>query len=158
MRIDKYNDDIINPYNNCNKLITIDNIKNIFKKFDLIIEPININYYINALTHKSYIKKEYYPNKSILNSVDSQQVSSGYAQDEKGIITINKQNSTKNQLNSEEVGVIEEDKLFLKHTIKKGETLFRIAVNYNVSVSELWSWNNLKSTIVEKGTVLKIKQ
>lgn len=113
---------------------------------------------LDSLALPQYIKKEYSSNKSILNSVDSQQVSSSDAQDEKGIITINKQNSTKIKLNSEEVGVREEDKLFLEHTIKKGETLFRIAVNFNVSVSELWSWNNLKSTIVEQGTVLKIKQ
>ena len=54
------NDEFIDPYNDYNKLITVKDIKYMFKKFDLDIEPININYYINALTHKSYIKKEYY--------------------------------------------------------------------------------------------------
>ena len=54
------NDEFIDPYNDYNKLITKNDIKNMFKKFELNIEPNNIDYYINALTHKSYIKKEYY--------------------------------------------------------------------------------------------------
>ena len=54
------NDEFIDPYNDCNKFITKENIKKMFHKFDLDVEPQNINYYINALTHKSYIKKEYY--------------------------------------------------------------------------------------------------
>jgi len=61
MQTDKHsNDEFINPYNSQNKLITLEDIKTMFKKFNLIIEPSNINYYINSLTHKSYIKKEYY--------------------------------------------------------------------------------------------------
>jgi len=53
-------DEFIDPYNDYNKLITVSDIKNMFKKFNLDVEPVNINYYVNALTHKSYIKKEYY--------------------------------------------------------------------------------------------------
>lgn len=53
-------DEFIDPYNDLNKFITKDDIKNMFKRFDLDVDPSNINYYINALTHKSYIKKEYY--------------------------------------------------------------------------------------------------
>jgi membrane-bound lytic murein transglycosylase D len=118
--------------------------------------PNKIN--LNSSPLPQDIKKEYSNNESILKSVDNQQVSSSDAHDEKGVVTFNMQNSTKNKLNSEEVGVREEDKVFLKHTIKKGETLFRIAVNFNVAVSELWVWNNLTSTIVVAGTVLKIKR
>jgi dsRNA-specific ribonuclease len=54
------NDQFIDPYNDYNKLITLYDIKIMFKKFDIDVNPVNINYYINALTHKSYIKKEYY--------------------------------------------------------------------------------------------------
>lgn len=55
-----HEDDYVNPYNEKNKLITLQNIKDMFLKFDLIVEPTNISEYIKALTHKSYIKKEYY--------------------------------------------------------------------------------------------------
>jgi ribonuclease-3 len=53
-------DEYINPYNEKNKLITLEDIKRIFSKFDIEIDPIRIELYIEALTHKSYIKKEYY--------------------------------------------------------------------------------------------------
>lgn len=53
-------DDVVNPYNENNKLITLQNIKDIFKKFEIEINPTNITEYIKSLTHKSYIKKEYY--------------------------------------------------------------------------------------------------
>lgn len=53
-------DEIIDPYNILNKLITKEDLKRMFKKFNLEIEPENINLYIKSLTHKSYIKKEYY--------------------------------------------------------------------------------------------------
>jgi len=54
------NNDTEDPYNELNKLLTIEDIKMMFKKFDLEVNPKDINNYINALTHKSYIKKEYY--------------------------------------------------------------------------------------------------
>jgi dsRNA-specific ribonuclease len=53
-------EECVNPYNENNKLIKIDDIKFMFSKFDMKVEPKDINFYINALTHKSYIKKEYY--------------------------------------------------------------------------------------------------
>ena len=52
--------DRIDPYNENNKLITIQDVINMFQKFDMVVNPKNINLYINSLTHKSYIKKEYY--------------------------------------------------------------------------------------------------
>lgn len=96
---------------------------------------------------------------NLSKSIDRKQVTEGsVAQDEEQIVTWNKQNSTKNKPYSVEVADREENKNFLKHTVKKGETLFRISVNYNVAVSELWVWNNLTSTIVNEGTVLKVKR
>ena len=57
------NNEFIDPYNDYNKLICIEDIINIFKKFNCYnkdeCKPKNIELYINALTHKSYIKKEY---------------------------------------------------------------------------------------------------
>ncbi|WP_460472468.1 LysM peptidoglycan-binding domain-containing protein [Emticicia fontis] len=47
---------------------------------------------------------------------------------------------------------------FLYHTVKKDETLFRISVNYNVTVDDLWKLNGLSSNIVKVGVVLKIKR
>jgi len=55
-----HDDDFVNPYNEKNKLITKQNIIDMFLKFNMHINPIEINEYIKALTHKSYIKKEYY--------------------------------------------------------------------------------------------------
>ena len=104
------------------------------------------------------IKEEQSDNTSVPKSVDSQQVSKIDVKDEPQIITINGQNSTKNKVNAEEAGVGEENNNFLEHTVKKGETLFRIAVYFDVAVAELWAWNNLTSTIVKEGTVLKIKR
>ncbi|MBA4850065.1 LysM peptidoglycan-binding domain-containing protein [Emticicia sp. BO119] len=46
---------------------------------------------------------------------------------------------------------------FLYHSVRKDETLFRISVNYNVSLEDLWKLNNLSSNIVKIGVVLKIK-
>ncbi len=92
-------------------------------------------------------------------SIDRKQVTErSVAQDEEQIVTWNKQNSTKNKPYSVEVADREENKNFLKHTVRKGETLFRISVNYDVAVSELWVWNNLTTTIVSEGTVLKVKR
>lgn len=46
---------------------------------------------------------------------------------------------------------------FVYHTVKKDDTLFRISVNYNVTLDELRKLNNLSSNIVKIGVVLKIK-
>lgn len=53
---------IINPYNPKNKLINIADVKNIFASFNQTINVKDINIYRQSLTHKSYIKKEYYTN------------------------------------------------------------------------------------------------
>lgn len=113
---------------------------------------------INSLPLTQDIRKEHTNNVTLPKSTDSKQVSDVSASEEERIVTWNKQNSTKNKLYSVEVADREENKNFSKHTVKKGETLFRISVNYGVAVSELWVWNNLTSTIVEAGTVLKIKR
>jgi membrane-bound lytic murein transglycosylase D len=46
---------------------------------------------------------------------------------------------------------------FQYHTVKKDDTLFKISVNYNVSLEDLWRLNSLSSNIVKVGMVLKIK-
>ncbi|WP_144511862.1 3D domain-containing protein [Bacillus sp. FJAT-22090] len=46
------------------------------------------------------------------------------------------------------------------HTVQKGDTLYKIAKKYNVSVSNLKSWNNLKSDTIQlkqKLTIVKSK-
>ena len=42
------------------------------------------------------------------------------------------------------------------HTVKKGETLYKIAKSYNVSISNLKSWNNLKTDTIKPNQKLKI--
>lgn len=42
------------------------------------------------------------------------------------------------------------------YTVKKGDTLFKIAKMHKVSVSNIKSWNNLKSDIIHPNTNLKV--
>ena len=51
---------IIIPYNKNNKLIKDVDLKNILSNFGIKLEVIDIEIYRQALTHKSYIKKEFY--------------------------------------------------------------------------------------------------
>jgi LysM repeat protein len=44
----------------------------------------------------------------------------------------------------------------VRHTVAKGETLFKIAKTYNVSIEDIQKWNNLASTNIPAGTTLSI--
>jgi len=48
------------PFNENNILIKNEDVERLFKKFDITIKVKNIELYRKALTHKSYIKREYY--------------------------------------------------------------------------------------------------
>lgn len=52
-------EEVIVPYNINNVLITKEDMKTLFKKYDLDIEVKDINIFRMALTHKSYITSEY---------------------------------------------------------------------------------------------------
>lgn len=45
-----------------------------------------------------------------------------------------------------------------KYTVKKGDNLTRIATKYHVKISELMTWNNLKSDKILEGQTLIIKK
>lgn len=70
-------EEVIIPYNINNILITKDDIKMLFKKYNLDIEVNNIDNYILALTHKSYIVTEYtnYNNSVLKAAKESMDVS-----------------------------------------------------------------------------------
>ena len=53
--------------------------------------------------------------------------------------------------------VISEEKKF-KHTVEKGETLYKISKLYNVSVDNLKKWNNLTDDAIKVGSDLLIIQ
>jgi len=58
---------IVNPYNPKNKKINDSDIIKMMAKYNINININNIDIYIQSLTHKSYIKKEYYnKNKNLL--------------------------------------------------------------------------------------------
>jgi membrane-bound lytic murein transglycosylase D len=50
------------------------------------------------------------------------------------------------------------DKEYVVHEVKKGETLYRISVNYKVSVDQLYKLNNLKNNIIEIGDLIIVKK
>lgn len=100
------------------------------------------------------IKKIDSTNANLSRNIDNERVVDKTKKNEP--VIVDKQITNKNEGNS--VDGREENKNFQKHIVKKGETLFRISVNYNVAVSELWVWNNLTSTIIKAGTTLKIKK
>ena len=60
-------------------------------------------------------------------------------------IPTNNQNNTDNNTNN-----------YLNYTVKSGDSLYKIANNYNTSVNEIINLNNLKSNILQIGQVLKI--
>ncbi|TLG80979.1 LysM peptidoglycan-binding domain-containing protein [Vagococcus zengguangii] len=45
-----------------------------------------------------------------------------------------------------------------RHTVKAGDTLYRIAQKYNTSVSQIKTWNNLKSDLIFVNQVLIVKK
>ena len=47
---------------------------------------------------------------------------------------------------------------YINYTVKKGDSLYKIANTYNTSVSDITKLNNLKSTSLSIGQVLKIPQ
>jgi LysM repeat protein len=46
----------------------------------------------------------------------------------------------------------------LNHTVKKGETLYKIATYYGLSVQELMELNNLENSLIDKGQRLLIRK
>ena len=48
---------VVNPYNFNNQFITEREVSILFKRFNIHFEPMNINLYRQAFTHKSFTKK-----------------------------------------------------------------------------------------------------
>ncbi|SOE23336.1 membrane-bound lytic murein transglycosylase D [Spirosomataceae bacterium TFI 002] len=47
---------------------------------------------------------------------------------------------------------------YVMHKVKKGETLYRISVNYKVSLAELYKLNKLSTNVVEAGDEIRVKR
>ena len=45
---------------------------------------------------------------------------------------------------------------YITYTVKSGDNLYAIARNYNTTVNEIMTYNNLKSNLLSVGQVLKI--
>ncbi|MCB0417576.1 MAG: LysM peptidoglycan-binding domain-containing protein, partial [Bdellovibrionales bacterium] len=45
---------------------------------------------------------------------------------------------------------------FITHTVRKGESLWSIAVKYNVTVQQIFRWNNLSRSQIQPGKTLRI--
>lgn len=50
------------------------------------------------------------------------------------------------------------EKTYINYTVKKGDTLYSIARNYNTTVDSIMQLNNLKTSSLSIGQVLKIKE
>ncbi len=48
------------------------------------------------------------------------------------------------------------DKVLVRHQVQAGETLFSLSRRYGVTVSDIRSWNNLRSDLLDLGQVLNI--
>jgi membrane-bound lytic murein transglycosylase D len=116
---------------------------------------------INSLPLSQEIRKEQAKNLNLPKGIDSKDVALNIEEKSKVVLKGEKvkkedKNPYSEQVTSREVNKSESQ--FVYHTVRKDETLFRISVNYNVSVENLWKMNSLSSTIVEAGTVLKVKR
>ena len=61
-----------------------------------------------------------------------------------------------NELSSVSGGIGEDARYFI-HTVKKGETLHRIAMHYGVNVDDLMSWNNIMDrNLIYVGQEIKV--
>ena len=61
-----------------------------------------------------------------------------------------------NELSSVSGGNGEDARYFI-HTVKKGETLHRIAMHYGVNVDDLMSWNNIMDrNLIYVGQEIKV--
>ena len=61
-----------------------------------------------------------------------------------------------NEMSSVSGGTGEDARYFI-HTVKKGETLHRIAMHYGVNVDDLMSWNNIKDrNLIYVGQEIKV--
>ena len=65
--IQKGHEQLLIPFNPANRLIMPYDVEHIIKKFGETIEVKNIQFYRQALTHKSYVDKAEYHNKEILD-------------------------------------------------------------------------------------------
>ncbi len=116
---------------------------------------------LNSLPLSQEIRKEQSKNLNLSKDIDSKEVASNSDEESKVILKGESVKKVDKKPFSEQVASREENKSeskYVYHTVRKDETLFRISVNYNVSVENLWKMNNLSSTIVETGKVLKIKR
>ena len=116
---------------------------------------------INTLPLSQEIRKEHSKVLNLSKDVDSKAINSEKEEETKVIGKGEKVKVDNKKPFSEEVlsrEKIKTESQYIYHTVRKDETLFRISVNYNVSVENLWKMNNLSSTIVASGTVLKIKR
>lgn len=114
-------------------------------------KPLPAEIDLNSLPLSQEIRKEKTKPVNLQNTTDSKTVTVV-----ENNVKSNPKKTFTEQLAGKESSKTSED--FVSHTVTKGETLFRVSVNYDVAVEELWKLNNLSSTIVNVGTVLKIKR
>lgn len=67
-----------------------------------------------------------------------------------------KENKTNNKNSPKENGDTNKDESIIYHTVKKGETLYRLSKLYKCDVKDLEDWNNLKSNNIQIGQILII--
>lgn len=79
-----------------------------------------------------------------------------YGTQNKPLLQSNKTDDTDSE--EESSNQDEQNYTFIYHKVRKGETLSRIAQKYGVTNNQIMNWNNLHSTRMTVGKVLKIKK
>ncbi|MFN3852409.1 MAG: LysM peptidoglycan-binding domain-containing protein [Spirosomataceae bacterium] len=109
---------------------------------------------VNSLPLSHEIGKSPEKNLNSQNNVDNKEVISNVSKkDSKN----KKQETEDNETNDEEKSDSKSAR-YLYHTVKEGETLYRLSVIYNVEVDAIKRLNGLKSNIIEIGDRLKVKK
>lgn len=109
---------------------------------------------VNSLPLSHEIGKSPEKNLNSQNNVDNKEVISNVSKkDSKS----NKQETEDNETKDEEKSDSKSAR-YLYHTVKEGETLYRLSVIYNVDVDVIKRLNGLKSNIIEIGDRLKVKK
>lgn len=140
-----------------------ENLSNIARKYHVAMYDIKV---WNNLRRVNSVRsgqrlKIYKESKEVVYKSKKPKIEQSSTQEPEEEVVVTKTETKSKKIKIEDKEVAQEDKSisFTKntHTVKRGETLFKIASKYNVSMGDLKEWNNLNARgSVQVGQKLKI--